>query len=101
MDNADQIKEPHFKGEWIGIIDKNGVKVCEGSILKDKTGIGHVIYLMEDGRFVISGEDKERGSVFYPIDCDGQLKETEVVGDYHKWEDRLKFDSKGFFDKEE
>ena len=68
-------------GQWTGLLDKNGIEVYEGDILRDgKGGNGVVIY--SDPQFVV-----QVGNEIYSL-AEGKvnverLEYTEVVGDIY------------------
>ena len=74
--------DPDTVGQFIGLCDKNGVRIFEGDIIEYTDGcndwLGAVKYDGDDAQFVVRfiGGDVESFDNLYSVDC-------EVIGNVH------------------
>lgn len=72
-------------GQFIGLKDKNKIKVYEKDIVECKYGIGQIVY--EEGKFILGGKDYPKG-----MDISIRLSEIqlEVIGNICENKELLK-----------
>ena len=73
---------PETVGQFTGLVDKNGVRIFEGDIVRYEDDIGYVIYNGDDARFLLDSPNR-----YISMDYSNEF---EVIGNIHDNPELLK-----------
>ena len=77
---TDYVVDPATVGEYTGLLDKNGVEICEGDIVRDRWGVHEVFW--DEYRFGLKGF----WCTCYDSPYDGFsecVDQLEIIGNIH------------------